>query len=86
MVFPSVLSHNPGTHRTSNTLFCPEMRNGHRMGVLLCGGSQERTATREEASSQNHGEGQESEANGEHGLDCSIASTKEQHWMGQEAW
>ena len=56
------------------------------MGVLLCGGSQERTATREEASSQNHGEGQESQANGEHGLDCSIASTKEQHWMGQEAW
>lgn len=46
----AVLSHTLGTLRTSNTLFCPEMSNGHEPGVLLCQDSWKRTAPRERAS------------------------------------
>lgn len=37
---------------------------------------------RQPANSQNRGMGQESEVAGEHGLDCSIASTEAKHLMG----
>lgn len=74
-----------------STLFCPKMRNGHELGIPLCWGSWESAAPRDgtsslQATSQTHGVGKESAANGEHGLDDSITSTKEKHWMRHNEW